>query len=77
MVEIQSNPSSYSVQNLGFGYMEGGNETIDDIKEHHKKLLELRDMLKEQQTVMKAAIANVERVKKGTMTSIALAEFCS
>jgi hypothetical protein len=77
MVEIQSDPSSYSIQNLGFGYLESGNETIDDVKEHHKKLLELRDMLKEQQSVMKAAIANVERVKKGTVTSIALAGICS
>lgn len=77
MVEIQSDPSLYSIQNLGFGYPESGNKTIDDMKEHHKKLMEVRDMLKEQQTVIKAAIANVERVKKGTVSSIALAGICS
>jgi hypothetical protein len=75
MVEIQNDPASYSIQNLGFGYLEGGNEIIEDMKEHHKKLLELRDILKEQQTVMKAAIANMERVKKGTVTALALAGF--
>jgi len=46
--------------------LEDGNETIEDLEEHHRKLLELRDLLKQQQTVMKAAGANVERLKKGT-----------
>lgn len=66
MVEIQSDSSLYSVQNLGYAYMEDGNETIEDMKDHHKKLLELKAMLKGQQTMMMAAIANVERIKKGT-----------
>ena len=66
MVEIQSESSVYNIQNLGFTYLEDGNETIEDMKEHHRKLLELRDMLKEQQTVMKAAAPNVDRLKKGT-----------
>lgn len=64
MVEIQSDSSLYSVQNLGFTYMEDGNETIEDMKDHHKKLIELKAMLTDQQTMMKAAIANVERTKK-------------
>jgi hypothetical protein len=67
MVEIQSDSSVCNIQNLGFTYLEDGNETIEDMKEHHRKLLELRDMLKQQQTVMKAAVANVERLKKGTV----------
>jgi hypothetical protein len=75
MVEIQSDSSLYSVQNLGFAYMEDGNETIEDMKNHHKKLLELKAMLKEQQMVMKATIANVERIKKGTVIFIGLAVF--
>jgi hypothetical protein len=70
MVEIQSDSSSYSIQNLGFGYLEDSNEIIEYMKEHHKKLLELRDMLQEQQTVMKAAVANVEKVKKGTVAPV-------
>jgi hypothetical protein len=73
MVEIQSDSSLYSVQNLGYAYMEDGNETIEDMKDHHKKLLELKSMLKEQQTMMKAATANVERIKKGTVIPIGLA----
>jgi hypothetical protein len=77
MVEIQSDSSLYSVQNLGFTYMEDGNRTIADMKDHHKKLLELKAMLREQQTVMKAAIENVERLKKGTVVSRGLAVFCS
>jgi hypothetical protein len=47
------------------------------MKDHHKKLLELKAMLKEQQTVMKAATANVERIKKGTVIPIGLASFGS
>lgn len=64
MVAIQSDLSVCNIQNLGFTCLEDGNETIEDLKEHHRKLLELRDMLKQQQTVMKAAVANVERLKK-------------
>lgn len=77
MVEIQSDSSLYSVQNLGYAYLEDGNETIEDMKDHHKKLLELKAMLKEQQTMMMAAIANVERIKKGTVIPIGLAGFGS
>jgi hypothetical protein len=73
MVEIQSDSSLYSVHNLGFAYLEDGNEIIEDMKDHNKKLLELKEMLKEQQMMMKAATANVERIKKGTVISIGLA----
>jgi len=66
MVAIQSDLPACNIQNLGFTCLEDGNETIEDLKEHHRKLLELRDMLKQQETVMKAAVANVERLKKGT-----------
>lgn len=64
MVEIQSDLSVCNIQNLGFTCLEDGNETIEDLKEHHRKLLELRDMLKQQETVIKAAVANMERLKK-------------
>lgn len=66
MVEIQSDLSVCNIQNLGFTCLEDGNETIEDLKEHHRKLLELRDMLKQQETVIKAAVANMEKLKKGT-----------
>jgi hypothetical protein len=64
MVAIQSDLSVCNIQNLGFTCLEDGSEAIEDLKEHHRKLLELRDMLKQQQTMMKAAVANVERLKK-------------
>jgi len=64
MVAIQSDLSVCNIQNLGFTCLEDGNEAIEDLKEHHRKLLELRDMLKQQGTMMKAAVANVEKLKK-------------
>lgn len=60
MVEIQSD--SYSI---GLECLEDGDESVEDLKLHHKNLVKLRDQMLQQQTAMKTALANLQQGVKG------------
>ncbi|XP_069681325.1 protein spindle-F isoform X2 [Periplaneta americana] len=64
MVEIQSDSSSYSVQNLGFGFLEDSDEGLESIKQLHRRQLELRDALLKQQQQLRTGVVSIEQALK-------------